>query len=335
MNQLKNKRCFSWLHVIICGIAAVTICFWPAINIPASKYDAPNTISSASAPTDAALDGQYWYLSRVKAYQAWDITEGSKDVIIAVLDTGIDSTHPALTGKVIADINLTSSPAVTDLHGHGTHIAGIIAGNVDEFGHITGLAHGCRLMNVKVANDDGSVDTKTVVEGIRWAVDNGANIINISLTINKGNSELEKAVDYAWQQGAIVVAAAGNGYTMYSAYPAFYDSTIAVAATDDKDNIARFSNYGDWVDVSAPGASIYSSDLGNKWTLKNGTSMAAALVSAEAALLFSIAEDKNSDGKVNDEVRQAIQDSCDKLTKDGLNYGIINVLEAMVLLNSP
>ena len=237
-----------------------------------------------------------------------------------------------MAGKVTANINFTSSPEVNDIHGHGTHIAGIIAGNIDQFGSIIGLAHGCSLMNVKIANDDGSIDTENVVEGIRWAVDNGANIINISFTLNQSLPEMEEAVNYAWEQGVIVIAAAGNSFIDYPAYPAVYTSAIAVAATDKQDHIARFSNYGDWVDVSAPGSSIYSLGLGNTWTVKNGTSMATAIVSAEAALLFSVAEDENDDGKVNDEVRRAIQNSCDILTEEGLEYRIVNTLKAINLL---
>jgi len=291
-----------------------------------------SALSSASAQPAESLNGQFWHLLRVMADQAWQVTTGKEDITIAVLDTGIDEAHPALTGKVIANINFTTSMTAADRNGHGTHIAGIIAGKTNQSG--PGLAPGSTLMNVKVANDDGSVSTEAVVKGIRWATDNGANIINISLSIDKPSVALEEAVDYAWQRGAIVVTAAGNAYAHHPTYPAFYSSTISVVATDYEDNITPWSNRGDWVDVSAPGAYIYSTAPRNTWSSRSGTSMAAALVSAEAALLFSIASDMNGNGKINDEVRQAIQVSCDGIGDNDVNHGRINVFRAIDFLSS-
>jgi len=272
---------------------------------------------------------QRWDLSRIQAVEAWHITSGKPEIIIAVLDTGIDSTHPALNGKVIASVNFTESPVVDDLNGHGTHIAGIIAASPNSYSGLIGLADSSQLMNVKVANDDGFCNAATIAKGILWAVENGANVINISLVINKPSLELEDAVNYAWDNGVVVVAAAGNSFNSAPTYPASYPNTIAVAATDTNDRVPSWSNRGEWVDVAAPGVAIYSAapKEGSAW--KSGTSQAAALVSAEAALLFAIATDANGNGKVNDEVRAAIEEGCDTMDSSGIGRGRINVLKAL------
>ncbi|MDD5287805.1 MAG: S8 family serine peptidase [Dehalococcoidales bacterium] len=334
MNRDKHQQYFflfvsAALYIflfIMCGGLIIT-------GTSAGNDDRESTVSSASGLFFEVSGEQYWHLSRVMAPQAWAVTEGREDTVIAVLDTGIDANHPALAEKVIAKANFTSSPVASDCNGHGTHIAGIIAGGTNQLGGATGLAYRCRLINVKVANDDGSVQIEAVVKGILWAVDNGANIINISLAIGQPSVALEEAVQYAWQCGAIVVAAAGNSYQPRLVYPATYPCTIAVAATDKQDDTAPWSNRGEWVDVSAPGAAIWSSTPANKWAYKNGTSMAAALVSGEAALLFPLAADINGDGKVNDEVRRAIENSCDEISdKQGKNR-VINVFKAIELLS--
>lgn len=270
---------------------------------------------------------EQWGLSVIMAPEAWQFTSGGSGVLVAVLDTGIDRSHKDLAGKMVASINLTPSPTAGDLFGHGTHVAGIIAAADDGDG-ITGLAYDCSLMNVKVAGDGGSCDPAVVARGIRWAVDNGASVINLSLTVAEPSSTLEDAVDYAWDKGAIVVAAAGNSLGSAPVYPAAYSNVIAVAATDREDRLPCWSSHGSWVSLGAPGAGIYSTLPGDSYGYKSGTSEAAALVSGEAALLFTVVTDTNGNGCLNDEVRSRIEASCDEVGANGLGKGRINVLRA-------
>jgi thermitase len=252
------------------------------------------------------------------APQAWEVTSGANNVVIAVLDTGIDKEQVDLAGKVIAEVNFTDSPTTDDIYGHGTHIAGIIAAWAANGTGVAGLAHDCRLMNVKVADDQGRFDSSVAAKGVNWAVEHGANVINMSLVSTEPSPILEEAINYAWNKGVVVVAAAGNLVGTKVVYPAYYSNCIAVAATDSDDRVASWSSQGYWVDVAAPGVDIYSILPGNKYGYKSGTSMAAAHVSGLAGLLFALENDRNDDGFVNDEVRAAIEYGC-----DGLNIGTV------------
>jgi len=311
-NQIINKS--IWLLPLLAILIA---------SVPATK-----TGYVASIPSQPSSFDEQWGLSTIMAPQAWEITSGESDVLVAILDTGIDQTHEDLVDKVIADVNFTDSQTVDDVHGHGTHIAGIVAATADDAG-ITGLAYNGSLMNVKVAEDDGFVDPETAAKGIMWAVDNGASIINISLIFTKPSSTLEDALNYAWDNGAVIIAAAGNNFSSTPVYPAAYPNVIAVAATDKDDRLPRWSNRGDWVSLAAPGVDIYSTLPGDNYGYQSGTSQAAALVSGEAALLFTIATDTNGDGNVNDEIRHAIETSCDEVEKDELTKRHINALKAV------
>ena len=270
-----------------------------------------------------------WHLTKIMAPQAWQITSGESDILIAILDTGIDQNHDDLIGKVVANINFTNSPTADDHNGHGTHIAGIVAATADNARGNSGVAYNSSLKNVKVADDGGWCDSATVAEGIIWAVDNGANVINISLTFNKPSLDLENAVNYAWDKGAVIVAAAGNNYNSTPVYPSAYSNVIAVAATDKDDQLPRWSNYGDWISIFAPGVDIYSTSPDNNYVYASGTSPAAAIVSGEAALLFAIAKDNNSNGYVNDEVRNSTENMSDLIEVNGLGKGRVNVLNAV------
>lgn len=269
-----------------------------------------------------------WYLQKIQAEKAWQKTAGGNDVIVAVLDTGIDQNHEDLAGKVIASINFGPSQTVNDVNGHGTLISGIIAASFENMKSATGVAYNSRLLNVKVTGDNGFVTPEAVAEGIVWAADHGANVINLSLTLGKPSEKVEKAVQYAWHKGCVIVAAAGNSGGVKPVYPAAYPNVIAVAATDQNDRMARWSNHGDWVGVSAPGTDIYSTLPGDRYAYKSGTSFAVPLVSGEAALLFVVAEDSNKNGSVNDEVMQAILSDTDA-RPDGQNAGRINVEKAV------
>jgi len=140
---------------------------------------------------------------------------------------------------------------------------------------------------------------------------------------------LEEAVNYAWSEGAILIAAAGNKGGSEPSYPAYYADCLAVAGTNKNNSLALLSSYGDWVDVAAPGFNIYSELPQNQYGYKTGTSAAGAHVSGVAALVFSVAEDSNANGAVNDEVRWAIENNCTPIAGDGLGQGLVNAFQAV------
>lgn len=279
-------------------------------------------IQVASVAPDDRYFYKQWGVVRIHAPECWQITSSTPDILVAILDTGIDKAHPDLIGKVATEVNFTSSPTVGDANGHGTHIAGIIAANTNNGLGVAGVAPECRLMNVKVAADDGTCDAAAVARGIIWAVDNGARVINLSLNIGKPHQTLEEAVDYAWSHGAIMVAASSNwGFT---AYPAYYSNCLSVAAMGKDGLTVPPSSYGDWVNVAAPGIDIYSTLPDNTYGFGNGASMATALVSGVAALLFSVVTDIDSDGQLNDEVRAIIEASY-----EDTSGGCVNAFSAI------
>lgn len=191
------------------------------------------------------------------------------------------------------------------------------------------MARDAQLMNVKVADDKGRCQPSVVAQGIIWAVNNGASVINISIEIREASPELEDAVDYAWNQGVIIIAAAGNDGSQSPIYPAYYENSIAVAATRENDTLAPLSNYGDWVNVAAPGFNIYSTLPDDGYGYKTGTSFAAPYVSGLAALLFSVVTDTNGDGKLNDEVRAVIETGGQELNIYGVGCGRINAVNSL------
>jgi thermitase len=266
---------------------------------------------------DESYLAERWGVNKIEAPRAWQITRGDQSVIVAVLDTGINKDNQDLAGMVVTEVNFTDSPTSDDVYGHGTHMAGTIAAIAPE----------CRLMNVKVADDMGKCQASVVARGIIWAVDHGAKVINLSLAM-VGSRDLEEAVNYAWSRGAILIAAAGNKGTSDPSYPAYYDNCLAVAGTNENNSLALLSSHGDWVDVAAPGFNIYSELPRNQHGYKTGTSAAGAHVSGVAALVFSIAEDTNGNGTVNDEVRRAIEDSCTPVGDD-MGWGLVNAYGAV------
>lgn len=286
----------------------------PTANSEAISHVLPS--NTASPPESSAA--QSWGVSRIEAPQAWQLTQEGKPVTVAVLDSGIAEDNQDLAGKVIANINFSSSPTGDDLYGHGTQIAGIIVA----------IAPRCQLMNVKVADDIGSCQPSVVARGIIWAAGHGADVINASLCV-KSSPELEEAVNYAWSQGAILVAAAGNEGRSKPSYPAGYSNCLAVAALDEDDSLAMLSNHGDWVDMAAPGYHIPTISLEAQDIYSSGTSAAAAHVSGTAALVFSISQDTSGNGSMNDEVQRAIKNSCSPTTADGTGKGCVNAFQAV------
>jgi thermitase len=303
----------------------------PALPSDAIGLPDSNTPTGRYSQSTLDLESQ-WALERIHALpSAWGIA-GDSPVLVAVLDTGIDKNHEDLLGRVVAEIDFSESPTTADVYGHGTSIAGIIAANIDNGLGIAGLAPDCLLVNVKVADDDGRCQLSALTAGIIWAVDYGAKVINISIELKESTPELEAAVDYAWNKGALVIAAAGNDGSSLPVYPAACENCLAVTAIQENGTLAPLANYGDWVDVAAPGMDIYSTLPGNSYGYKHGTSFATAYVSGLAAVLFSLATDTNGDGKLNDEVRRAIEAGCDAIGIAGTGNGIINVAASVAAL---
>jgi len=237
------------------------------------------------------------------------ITELNRGVVVAVLDTGIDSRHEALSGLVSAEVNLVDTSKPKDFYGHGTHVAGIIAAR-DNNESVVGVVPGCSLLNVKVADNTGRCQALTVAEGIRWAVENGADVINVSVQLNENSPQLEEAVNYAWSQGCLVVAAVSGYEGEPPVYPAGYENCVAVAGLPRDNGFVPVLKFNDYVDVAAPGCDICSTLPGNEYGCKSGASFATAFVSGLAALLFDCMIDADGDGKLNDEVREALENGC-------------------------
>jgi thermitase len=269
-----------------------------AVSIENKVYAPPSNISN-----DIYLSAQ-WALQKMPDLQTRSV---GPEVLVAVLDTGIDGRHEDLVGKVTKSVNFTTSATASDVIGHGTHIAGIIAATANNGIGIAGLAPNARLLNVKVADDEGTVWASSVARGIIWAVNKGAKIINLSLAIPTPTPALEEAVNYAWNKGVVIIAAAGNTGTTVPTYPASCPNVIAVAATDINDSLWDKSNYGDWVNAYVPGVEIFSTLPGNSYGYKSGTSIATAYTTAVAALMFDTVTDANGDGFVNDDIAAALK----------------------------
>lgn len=300
---------------------------------PNVAYAEPDAIAVAfRTPNDPGFASQ-WGLGKIAAPQAWELQTGA-EVRVAILDTGIDRDHADLAAKIVAEKNFTRSRTTDDKYGHGTHVAGIAAAVTDNGAGVAGTSWGAVLMNGKVLGDDGSGRYSWVASGLVWAADNGARVINLSLGGSSPSQALQDAVDYAWGRGAVVVAAAGNSGSSAPSYPAAYANAIAVAATDSQDAKASFSNYGDWVDLAAPGVGIYSTLPNHKnrigqtnYGTLSGTSMAAPFVSGAAALVWSQLPTDSSNG----DVRAKLEGTADRVAGTGTYWanGRLNAYRAV------
>jgi serine protease len=252
-------------------------------------------------PDDPLYASKQWHLKRVGAETAWNYACG-QGITVAVIDTGIAcfDKGPFSRGTDLAGTRceggwnfVDDSPSAADDHGHGTHVAGTIAQTTNNGVGAAGLAFCATLMPIKVLSKQGFGSTASVAEGIRYAADNGAQIINLSLGGPIKSRILEDAVDHALSKGVVVVAAAGNSGRSVG-WPAAYPGVVAVSATDDKDQIAWFSSRGPEVVIGAPGVAVTQQTVCNGGKDKceifgtfNGTSMASPHVAGVAAMLES------------------------------------------------
>lgn len=282
-------------------------------------------LRALSTPNDPRYGEQYG-LPRIAAPAAWDQTHSSSSVRVAILDCGIYSSsstyigpdgqpgHADVRGKVVLEQNFTTSPnGADDYCNHGTHVAGIAAASTNNATGVAGVGYDAAIINGKVLDDTGSGSTAWIANGIRWAADNGAKVINMSLGGSGSCSfTFQSAIDYAWSRGVVIVAAAGNSNLNGASQPANCNHVIAVAATDQNDGRASFSNYGANVDVAAPGVGILSSDFVGSYASFSGTSMASPHVAGLAALVWS-----TSHGTSNQAVMDRIMATADQIAGTG------------------
>ncbi|WP_054024236.1 S8 family peptidase [Bacillus sp. FJAT-28004] len=288
-----------------------------------------NETSAAIVPNDALYSEYQWNLPSIETEKGWGISKGNDKVIIAVLDTGVQSNHPDLKGKLAKGKNIVDENAAPDDDvGHGTHVSGIIGATVNNNEGVAGLSWYNKIMPVKVLDSSGAGSTYSVAQGIIWAVDHGAKVINMSLGNYAQADFLHDAIKYAYDHDVVMIAASGNDNTDRPGYPAAYPEVFAVAATNSSKEKASFSNYGDYIDVAAPGDSIASTYPGSQYAALSGTSMASPHVAALAGLIRSV-NPELSNVEVMEIMRKSAIDLGAKGKDDYFGYGEIDVDKAL------
>ncbi|MDP3789057.1 MAG: S8 family peptidase, partial [Candidatus Omnitrophota bacterium] len=356
-------------------------------NDPNIEYAEPNYIVSICLTPNDPLYPIQWPLSNtgqaypesgyynpppgtpdcdIDAPEAWDVSTGSPDIVVAVIDTGVDYTHRDINDNMWKNLaELNGVPAVDDDGngyvddiygydfcnylkprdsdpiddaGHGTHVAGIIAAEGNNGLDITGICWNTKIMALKFLDSNGWGQVSDAVDAFYYAANNGARITSNSWGGGRYSQTAQDAINYAHDQGLVMMAAAGNDNLSSLQYPACYDNMIAVSATNSNDGKAPFSNYGTWIDVAAPGVHILSlrangTSMGTIYddytTIASGTSMACPQASGLAALIYSFHPEFT-----NEQVRQVLRHTTDAPpagTNQYIGTGRINALKALQL----
>ncbi len=270
--------------------------------ITASKK--PSWAGGGGGDTGSGQDTLVWGVDRIDAEWVWGAAEAATDVTadgitgefvkVAVMDTGVDLTHPDL--NVQGNVNIINPrKSGNDDNGHGSHVAGIIAA-LDNQAGVIGVAPKAYLYAVKVLDANGSGWLSDLVDGLQWCIDNHMHVVNMSLGASSDNLTFHQAITSAYNAGVAMVAAAGNSGTSGLSYPARYSETIAVSATNPDDSLAYYSSYGPEVDLAAPGTSIYSTYKRGGYATLSGTSMATPHVTGTAALVLEKYGQMSPDG---------------------------------------
>ena len=292
-------------------------------RLPGVLYAEPNGIARAtvSAPNDPSFASQ-WNLARVRAVEGWTAYPGvyasGGGPTIAVLDTGVQASHPDLDQNVLSGVTCLTGSCVAgseDDNGHGTHVAGIAAAETNNAAGVAGVSYRSRLLPVKVLGADATGSYAAIIAGIDWSVSAGARVINLSLSGTTSSTALCAATSRAQAAGVVVVAAAGNNGSSVANYPAACSGVIGVAATDSNDRYGAYSAYGSAnVFLAAPGSGVLSTFIGSGYATYTGTSMASPHVAGLAALLLGQAP-----GRTVATVKTILATTSDKI--GGGSYG--------------
>jgi len=295
-----------------------------------------NSLAEATAIPDDERYPSQWHLPIMHASAGWDLCTGSYGVPIAIIDSGVDPDHPDLADKLIPGYNFVANNQDThDVYGHGTAVAGSAAAIGNNSIGVSGVAWDNPIMPLMVLGSDNLASYYDIAEAIIYAVDHGAKVINISFGGPSSSYTVQNAANYAWDHGAVICASAANYNTSTPYYPAACDHVVAVAATDSADRKASFSNYGDWIDITAPGVSILTTSNGGGYGYWSGTSFSSPIACGLAALVMS-ANPWLTNAQVVELLKQGADDLGDPGFDPYFGYGRINVYQTLAMaLDSP
>jgi len=274
-----------------------------------------------------------WGVNRIGSRWVNALGNTGQGIRIAVLDTGIDKEHEDLSANFKGGYNVVdNNEDLTDLNGHGTHVAGIIAALDNDIG-VVGVAPDAYIYSVKVLDYAATGSASDMVAGIEWAVDNNMQIINMSLGSDKDSISFRRSVENAYNSGILIVAAAGNSGNIMGEgdsmdYPAKYNSVISVGATDINDKRAKFSSTGSMLELSAPGVDIPSTLPKNKYGTLSGTSMAAPHVAGVAALIMK-AYPEMTNTEVRVRLQITAQNPKNAIREKEYGYGIVDAVKSV------
>jgi len=283
-------------------------------------------------PSDSELVNQ-WAIQNIELDKAWNLETGNESVVIAVLDTGIDYTHEELEDNVISGYDFVNNDDdAMDDNGHGTAVAGIIGAKGNNNKGIAGVTWNSKIMPIKVIDTDGYGSYFDIIHGILYAIENGIKIINMSFGGYADSDILREAVEYALSKDCIIIASVGDDDTDTVIYPAGYDGVIGVASTESDNSISINSNYGDYIDLYAPGIDIFSTKPSNGYSSESGSSMASAYVAGLAGLVLA-----SSNTLTGSQIETIIYNNSDYIKmnyKGTYGHGKINAHRAILSAKS-
>ena len=279
-------------------------------------------------PNDPDYASQ-WHLPQIQAPAAWAITTGSSSVTVAVVDSGVDGTHPDLAAKIVPGWNYVNNNATTsDDLGHGTAVAGTLAAISNNGIGVAGVTWGSPIMPLVVVDSTDYASYSNIAAAIQYAADQGVRIINVSLGGSSSSSTLQYAVNYAWAKGSIVFASAMNNSTNTPYYPAACTNAVAVSATDQNNTLASFSDYGNWITLAAPGNNILTTNEGGGYGYWYGTSFSSPIAAGVAALILSVNPTLSASAVVN-MLEQTATDLGTPGYDTSFGWGLVNAANAV------